>query len=193
MTKESGTVNIHGREYQTVASRVQRFREKCGEDYGIITELVEAGEDRVIMKASIGKGGDVIATGYAEERRDSSQINRTSALENAETSAIGRALAAFGLGGTEYATADEVATAIGQRAESPQPKPAVGSAPSAATARTLVSEAQVKLLLARSRDASGLTDRQDIYDFFLDEFGKMPNEVLRNEVDAVLKRLGGEA
>jgi hypothetical protein len=49
------------------------------------------------------------------------------------------------------------------------------------------------LLLARSRDASGLTDRQDIYDFFLDEFGKMPNEVLRNEVDAVLKRLGGEA
>jgi hypothetical protein len=36
-------------------------------------------------------------------------------LENAETSAIGRALAAFGLGGTEFATADEVANAIGQQ------------------------------------------------------------------------------
>ena len=41
--------------------------------------------------------------------------SRTSALENAETSAIGRALAALGLAGTEYASADEVANAITQQ------------------------------------------------------------------------------
>jgi hypothetical protein len=69
----------------------------------------------VVVKASIGKDAAVIATGYAEESRTSSQINRTSALENAETSAIGRALANFGMAGTEYASADEVAQAISQR------------------------------------------------------------------------------
>ena len=56
-----------------------------------------------------------IATGYAEEVRTASKINRTSALENAETSAVGRALAFFGLGGSEIASADEVANAIQQQ------------------------------------------------------------------------------
>jgi hypothetical protein len=68
------------------------------------------------MKAEIiDKDGRTIATGYAEEHRTASQINRTSALENCETSAIGRALANFGLGGGEYASADEVANAINQQ------------------------------------------------------------------------------
>ena len=44
-----------------------------------------------------------------------SKINATSALENAETSAIGRRLSALGFGGTEYASADEVANAIQQQ------------------------------------------------------------------------------
>ena len=52
----------------------------------------------------------------ALERFDASFINKTSALENAETSALGRALAAFGLHGSEYASADEVATAVKQQA-----------------------------------------------------------------------------
>jgi len=60
--------------------------------------------------------GRVIATGLAEEVRGSTNINKTSALENAETSAVGRALAFFGLGGTEIASADEVANAINQQA-----------------------------------------------------------------------------
>ena len=52
----------------------------------------------------------LLATGYAEEVRAASKINATSALENAETSAIGRCLSALGFGGQEYASADEVAT-----------------------------------------------------------------------------------
>jgi hypothetical protein len=56
-----------------------------------------------------------IATGHAEEFRAASQINSTSALENAETSAIGRALAAAGWGGTEFASANEVQNAIHQQ------------------------------------------------------------------------------
>ncbi len=70
----------------------------------------------VIMKASIlDNEGRLLATGYAEEVRAASKINATSALENAETSAIGRCLSALGFGGQEYASADEVANAIQQQ------------------------------------------------------------------------------
>ena len=112
MSKDSGVVNIHGKEYQTVALRVQKFREKYPE-WTLETSVLERTEDVVVMKAVISDlTGRTIATGHSEEYRKATQINKTSALENAETSAIGRALAALGLGGTEFATADEVANAI---------------------------------------------------------------------------------
>ena len=110
----TGTVKIHGKEYKTVALRIQEFREKHP-DFTIQTELVEANDMLVVMKATISMGPQVISTGYAEEVRTASKINRTSALENAETSAVGRALAFFGLGGSEIASADEVANAISQQ------------------------------------------------------------------------------
>lgn len=110
-----GIVPIHGKQYKTVAYRVNEFRQLYPE-YTVNTELVEANDTLVVMKASISnEQGRLLATGFAEEVRAASKINRTSALENAETSAIGRALAALGLAGTEYASADEVANAISQQ------------------------------------------------------------------------------
>jgi hypothetical protein len=109
--QNNGKVNIHGREYETVALRVQKFK-SAYPNHALTTEVLTRDEDCVVMKASIfNPEGRLIATGHAEEYRKASSINKTSALENAETSAIGRALAAFGLGGTEFATADEVANA----------------------------------------------------------------------------------
>jgi hypothetical protein len=114
--KDTGIVNIHGKEYFTVAKRVGMFREQYKLDLSLSTELVSRDADCVVMKATItDQNGRVLATGHSEEYRQASQINRTSALENAETSAIGRALAALGLGGTEFASADEVANAIQQQ------------------------------------------------------------------------------
>jgi hypothetical protein len=111
----SGIVNIRGKEYQTVALRVQKFREAHPE-WELSTEIIEANEKFVIMQARIyNTDGKCIATGHAEEFRAASQINSTSALENAETSAIGRALAAAGWGGTEFASANEVQNAIHQQ------------------------------------------------------------------------------
>lgn len=108
-------VNIRGKNYKTVAERVAEFREQYKLDYAIITEIISA-SDLVQVKAVIqDKEGFIVATGFAEEVRGSTNINKTSALENCETSAIGRALAAFGLGGTEYATANEVTDAIIQQ------------------------------------------------------------------------------
>ena len=109
-------VNIHGKEYKTVAERVAAFREVSA-DLTIETEIVRWEGDDVVVKASISDNGKLIATGLAHEVRGSTNINKTSHVENCETSAIGRALAAFGLGGTEYASADEVANAIAQQNE----------------------------------------------------------------------------
>lgn len=123
MAKDSGVVNIHGKEYKTVAARVNEFREKYSDKYGLPTEIYSIDADVVVMKASVVRLEDdkVVATGYAEEKRAASQINKTSALENCETSAIGRALANFGLAGTEYASADEVAQAMNQQKAAQRP------------------------------------------------------------------------
>ena len=113
----NGIVKIHGKEYKTVALRVAEFR-AAHPDYTISTDLVEANDVLVIMKASIlDNDGRLLATGYSEEVRASSKINATSALENAESSCVGRALAFYGLGGTDMsiASADEVANAIQQQ------------------------------------------------------------------------------
>ena len=111
-----GIVAIHNKQYQTVSYRVNTFREEHP-DWGILTEVVSADDERVVVRATIADPeGRMIATGYAEEVRGATNINKTSALENAETSAVGRALAFYGLPGTEIASADEVATAIKQQA-----------------------------------------------------------------------------
>lgn len=121
---DNGIVNIHGKQYQTVALRVKNFRE-AHPGFTLSTEVLHRDAEIVVMKASIlDDAGRLIATGHSEEKRAASTINKTSALENAETSAIGRALAAFGLGGTEFATADEVANAITQQRGPSGPIPA---------------------------------------------------------------------
>ena len=111
----TGVVNIRGKEYMTVALRVQKFREAHPE-WELSTEIIKADEKVVIMQARIyTENGKCIATGHAEEFRASSQINSTSALENCETSAIGRCLASAGWGGAEFASANEVQNAIHQQ------------------------------------------------------------------------------
>jgi hypothetical protein len=107
-------VKIHNKDYFTVAERIAMFRESYP-DYTIETQLIHFDEEKVIMKALILNGDILISTGYAEEVRCASSINRTSALENAETSAVGRCLAFFQFAGTEIASADEVAGAIAQQ------------------------------------------------------------------------------
>ena len=115
--KNKGEVEIHGSTYLTVARRVDDFRKS--EDFkgwSIETKLVSAEDSMVVMKSTIrDSDGKVAATGYAEEDRSFGKINKTSALENCETSAVGRALAFLGLGGSEIASADEVAGAINQQ------------------------------------------------------------------------------
>jgi hypothetical protein len=62
------------------------------------------------MKAELWLGTTLVSTGWAEEIVGNSPVNKTSALENCETSAVGRALANFGFQGKNPSALDQVAT-----------------------------------------------------------------------------------
>jgi len=130
---EKQTIKIHGREYETVASRLRRWREKFpvpDNAYCLETRIVELTDDRVVVQALIKTpDGIIVGSGLAEEYRDTSQINKTSALENCETSAIGRALASIGFLSGEYASANEVIGAMQKQETSLQPQKSTYSQP----------------------------------------------------------------
>jgi hypothetical protein len=89
---------------------------KNNPSWSIRTEILESEGGKVRFRACIyDEHGILRATGHAEEKEDSSFINKTSALENAETSATGRALGLLGIGiDTSLASFEEVANAMAQ-------------------------------------------------------------------------------
>ena len=106
------TTNIKGKEYVEVNTRIQYFRENYS-DGSIITEMVSNENGVCIFKANIIVEGNVRATGFAYEKEGSTFINKTSYIENCETSAIGRALGTFGIGiDGSVASAEEVQNAM---------------------------------------------------------------------------------
>ena len=107
------SIDVKGKNYVMVNERLKYFREHF-EGYALISDIIEITPDRVCILAKILDGnGSVKATGIAFEEKQSSYINKTSYIENCETSAWGRALANFGIGIDEnVSSADEVAHAI---------------------------------------------------------------------------------
>jgi len=119
------SVKIHGKDYITVDERVNEFHNRY-ENGKIESELIlnpiidsEIWIIKTIVTPDVDKPERTF-TGYAYERESSSQINKTSALENCETSAVGRALGFLNIGlSGSIATADEVANAIHQQSSKP--------------------------------------------------------------------------
>jgi len=114
-TKDGQMINIHGKEYATVAHRIAVVRRNLGAKLEIHTEVISIDKETVVMKATGILDGKVIATGHAEEKRTASRINQTSALENCESSCIGRMLAVCGVTNDQIASAEEVSAAIEQQ------------------------------------------------------------------------------
>ena len=97
-----GTVDVKGKEYVVVPQRVKAFRMLYPQGF-IITDIISSDGGMVVMQAKAGYYDEnsnpvTLGTGLAFERPDSSYINKTSYIENCETSAIGRALGFLGLG-----------------------------------------------------------------------------------------------
>lgn len=117
LNKSHGVKQRGGKMYTQVVHRMEAFRQVFGTDFGVDTTILVDDGNKVVIKAIITNlDGMVIGSGMAEEIRGQGHVNTTSALENAETSAIGRALASIGLAGGEYASANEM-EAVPRKAE----------------------------------------------------------------------------
>lgn len=107
------TTDVKGKDYAEVNQRIKAFR-MLYPNGTILTEMISNDNGVCIFKASVYDGDDhILATGTAYEKEGSTFINKTSYIENCETSAVGRALGMCGLGiDTSIASAEEVQNAI---------------------------------------------------------------------------------
>jgi hypothetical protein len=159
-------------DYAEVAERLPLFWKDCPRGR-IITEIVVDDGTRIVMKASLYADIDdavPTTTGYAEEIRGSSMVNKTSALENCETSAVGRALANYQFqGAKKRASLEEMVKVYRQSSEvqtdAPAAQPRTASLGSSSEPPTTK---QLALLRAKNyegqapstkREASEIIDR----------------------------------
>ena len=123
------TTDIKGKDYAEVNQRIKAFRMVYPD--GFITTIMESNENGVcVFRCQVGfylEDGSmrILGSGTAYEKEGSTFINKTSYIENAETSAVGRALGMAGFGiDVSVASAEEVANAIANQGEKPKSKPA---------------------------------------------------------------------
>ena len=115
------TIDVKGKQYAEVNQRIKAFRMLYPEGY-ITTNIVNLENGVCVIKAEVGtydkdkddyESKHILGTGTAYEKENSTFINKTSYIENCETSAVGRALAMCGIGiDTSVASAEEVQNAI---------------------------------------------------------------------------------
>lgn len=123
------SIDIKGKEYVQVNQRIKAFRflyPKGKIETKIISLEGEIGKRVCLVKCEIYDDlGNFLSCDYAEEKEDSTFINKTSFIENAITSATGRAIAtacAIGVD-TSIASYEEVSNAIANQEKKDEPKP----------------------------------------------------------------------
>lgn len=179
------TLTISGKEYAEVNQRIKAFRMVFPDGF-IKTELVSNDGGVAIFRARVGYYGMddkevVLGTGTAYEKEGSTFINKTSYIENCETSAVGRALGMLGIGvDTSVASAEEVQNAkLNQDQKQPEEK---------AKEERKASPKQVELIrkaygenLGKLLDALGVETAEDI-----------PLKKASDIISAVMKKGGKE-
>ena len=110
------TTDIKGKDYAEVNQRIKAFRMVYPQG-SLPTEIISIENGTVIMKCTVlDEEGRILSTGHAYEKENSTFINKTSYIENCETSAVGRALGLAGFGiDTSVASYEEVENAIIQQ------------------------------------------------------------------------------
>lgn len=113
--EQLATVNIKGKEYVEVKTRVQWFRKNI-ENGCIETDHVHFDGETIMCKSRIFIDGKLVSTGMAHEEKNASTINKTSFVEICETSSVGRALGMLGVGiESSVDTAGTIKAAIAQQ------------------------------------------------------------------------------
>ncbi len=168
LNKSHGVTQRGGKKYTEVSTRIEAFRMAFGVELGIDSDVVVDDGKRVVVKAIITDSSNrILGSGMAEEIRGSSNVNKTSALENCETSAIGRALASLGLHGGTYASANEMAAVV--RKEQAQRQQAAAPEP--------------------ERDAMGLPPVEDAHEYRIHNHEGKPVKGPHHDFDAAVKDL----
>lgn len=149
---EIKTTEIKGKNYAEVNQRIKAFRMLYPN--GSISTNIESLENGVVVMKATVKDEDehVLGTGYAYEKESSSFINKTSYIENCETSAVGRALGMLGIGiDTSVASFEEVSNAIEQQEQEK-------------IANSIIDEVKVNALVERcNKEGVALTKIMELY------------------------------
>ena len=115
------TIKLKGdKSYAEVGERVKAFREKYGDSGQLITSIITNDSEKLVTPTPAIVNGVCLGTGLAEEIRGSTQVNKSSALENCETSSMGRAISfatGFMSDGSKIASTDEIQNAIVQQSQ----------------------------------------------------------------------------
>lgn len=157
INKRLKRTNIKGKDYIEVNQRVMAFWELFPLGAIETEKLADDGKRcdfiaRISVYDMNTESWKVIATGHAFEFQGAGMVNKTSYVENAETSAVGRALGFLGIGSTEsIASADEVQSAIEHQERNEQPDE--------------LTAAQYKLVEAEKRycEVNGVGDWSDFH------------------------------
>lgn len=179
------TTNIRGKQYVEVNERIKYLRQEPElKDYSILTEFTLLDSEMCVCKCTIATpAGKVIATGHAHEERASSNINKTSYVENCETSAVGRALAMLGIGiETSIASANEVSDAIAKQEATPAAKkPAAKKPAEKAAAKGNVPKDLMDKAVNFIKSSS---NKQEAFDQVLKKYG---SDLTEKQVEGIKK------
>ena len=192
--------DIKGKNYAEVPQRVKAFRMLYPQGF-IITDMVSNDGGVCVFKATAGYYGEngeayTLGTGTAYEKENSSYINKTSYIENCETSAVGRALGFLSIGSdTSIASYEEVANAVHQQENDnneeskPTPKPDHAQQPKPAPKPgKQKSEAQRKISAYVEQNGITMNDFVQYYDAAV-EMGLVPRIASTNMTVAECDKL----
>jgi hypothetical protein len=169
-------VQIKGKDYVLVADRITYFNESF-KNGSIRTDLVSDWKsDYIVVKATVvpdTSKPEAYFNGYSQATVGDGMVNKNAALENAETSAVGRALGMMGIGVVEsVASADEM-----KKATTQAPKP------------RFATFKQIELMVNKVKWGANLHDKDAIINYLDTVLGKSLDQVLMGEVDEALVKI----
>lgn len=157
--KHMSTMDIKGKDYIPVNERIKAFRYIYPKGQ-ILTEIIGLENGICTIKASAyDEEGHLLGTGHAQEKETSSFINKTSYIENCETSAVGRCLGMLGIGlDNGFASYEEVANAKKQQEDAKKDEPVMISNDQWKTLNRFYSKDEIKQMYAEL----GITNGKEI-------------------------------